>query len=407
VSCTALAALVLAALASGPASALASTGSIAGEVKAAATQAPLEGIEVCAIATAALSEELEGGLEEEGPELGSEQLGCTKTGPHGAYMISGLAPGTFDVVFANPAAGSLNYVTQAYDAEATIKEATVVTVRAGAVSGEVNAAMVEGAELSGTVTNASTGATVEGAIVCAANVLGAPALEGACTLSGAGGTYTIIGVADGNVIVIAAAHGPLFGSYGGASSLTEATPVTVAGGQRRGGLDIALKSAAALPAGLGPTAATGTAPSTSSAGSATGKPFSSGGGSLTDAAAPGADVGLADSRVHARNNHSVVVRLTCSSDRGCGGRVLLTAKRPVRRGGRLLTETVTLGSARFETKRRSTFAVKIVLNRTGRLMVGARRRLAAHVRIVQKAPAPDLTTIKRVLILAARPSYRR
>src|SRR5208283_3702153 len=142
----------------------------------------------------------------------------------------------------------------------------------------------------------------------------------------------------------------VFGSYGGGSGLMEATPVTVAAGERRGDLDIAL---AAVPAGLGPSATPGTRPSTSSAGPPAGSPSPNDGGSPAGAGAPSAGVGLANSRVKARNDHSVIVRLTCSSDHGCDGRLVLTAKRALRRGRRVLDETVTIGAARFETKRGS------------------------------------------------------
>ena len=92
--------------------ALGATGSVSGKVTAAATHQPLAGIEVCAMSTAlvALSESEE--EEEAGPEPGSEQFGCTKTGAGGEYTLSGLGAGTFAVGYGNPPEGSLNYVTQ-------------------------------------------------------------------------------------------------------------------------------------------------------------------------------------------------------------------------------------------------------------------------------------------------------
>jgi len=293
-------------------------------------------------------------------------------------------------------------VTQAYDAKATVNEATAVTVAAGSVTPEVNAAMVEGAELSGTVTDASTGAGVEGAIVCAANAPGTPAREGACTVSGAGGAFTIIGVGEGKVIIIAAARGLLFGSYGGSGAFTEAAAIAVVAGERRGDLDIALGSLPTTPGTIGSGAPPGTSPGNNTLSGSGASPLSGDGIVPTGTGAPSAGVGLANSSVESHDKRNVVVRLSCSSNHGCSGRLVLSAKRTVRWRGHVLRKIVMLGSARFETKGDNSFAVTVALNRVGRRMLAARKRFVARVRIVQQAPGPAETTIKRVLILAGR-----
>jgi len=96
----------------------------------------------------------------------------------------------------------------------------------------------------------------------------------------------------------------------------------------------------------------------------------------------------------------VLVRLRCNSPKRCRGKLSLTAKRSVRRAGRRVKETVTIGSARFSGKPGQTFSVKVALRSAGRsLLRAAHGRLTSHLRIVQSAPAPAQTTVKRVLLV--------
>ena len=396
------AAVVALGFTSAAAPALGATGSVSGTVTATASHAPIAGIEVCAITTASLEEEEEEG---EGAELGSEQLGCVKTGAGGEYTVSGLAGGTFLVVWGNPSGGSLNYITQFYEDKSSAGEATHVTVTAGATTAGIDAELREGAELSGTVTSASTGAPIEGALVCA----GAPPREPNCTFSGAGGAYQVVGLEGGMLVLGAYAREYAVGYYGGAASVQAAATLAVSAGEKRQNLNIALKPSPSTSSVLGgkPPGGAGT-PGAPGASSNTGGKSTGGPGSLPLAGAPSAGVGLANSLVDEHARRRLVVRLTCASASSCAGKVALTVKHRVRRAGRWVTVRLEVGAARFRAKRDGTFVVRVLLDRRGRsLLRAAHGRLAARLRISQSTPGPAQTTVRRVTLLGERARPRR
>jgi hypothetical protein len=64
---------------------------------------------------------------------------------------------------------------------------------------------------------------------------------------------------------------------------------------------------------------------------------------------------------------------------------------------------VAIGSARYSASSEHNFAVTIRLTRAAAaLLKAARGHLAASLRIVQKAPRPSQTTVKRVLLVGKR-----
>ncbi len=169
-ACAAL--LALAALA--PASALA--GSIGGTVTDASTLEPVAGLEVCAYP-----------LEEE--EEFFEEWFCEKTNASGEYTIGSLEAGEFGVEFwGRP----LNYVPQFFDGKSRWWEWDAVVVGSGAVTG-IDAEMVEGGGIEGSVDRVSGGTPVEDALACAWTI---PEEEfGGCAETDSSGEYAIKGMA--------------------------------------------------------------------------------------------------------------------------------------------------------------------------------------------------------------------
>jgi hypothetical protein len=169
-ACAAL--LCLAAVA--PAAALA--GSIAGTVTDAGTTEPVEGLEVCAYALA--EEEL-------------EEWFCEETNASGEYLIAGLEAGEYGVEFwGRP----LNYVSQYFDGKSNWWEWDPVLVGSGTVTG-IDAEMVEGGRVEGTVDRVVGGTPVEGAWACAWEILGEQ--FGGCAETDSSGVYTLEGMAAG------------------------------------------------------------------------------------------------------------------------------------------------------------------------------------------------------------------
>ena len=105
-----------------------------------------------------------------------------------------LAGGNYKVAFIADFEG-LNYITQLYDDEPTLEQATEVTVTTGPPLTGIDAAMQEGGQITGKATDASTLAGIEDVEVCALEVEEDVAVD--CTLSGSGGKYTLAGLPGG------------------------------------------------------------------------------------------------------------------------------------------------------------------------------------------------------------------
>ncbi len=231
-----------------PASALASsTGRISGTVtEYAPPHNPIEGIEVCA--------------DEAGSEFG-EFPGerCSTTTKQGEYTISGLPSGSYKVEFLAPPEGGLNYITQYYNGASSLETGMAVAVSSGATTTGINAEMKVGGKISGTVTDASTHSALEGIFVCA---IASSREFGDCVMTGAGGEYTISGLAGGNYKVAFGPGGSTPGYvvqyYSGASSLETATAVPVTVEQTAAGINAQMQVGAKI-SGTVTNAATGSA----------------------------------------------------------------------------------------------------------------------------------------------------
>lgn len=216
------------------------TGTIEGDVTDAESKAGIEGVEVCA-----WPRYEEGGEEtfEEGEELFSPS--CGKSGAGGAFQLPAVPAGEYIVEFSTPFGSTLNYITEYYKGVFRIREATPVTVAAGATA-TADATMVHGGIVSGAVTAAATGGALGGVSVCAWE----DEAEGestACGETAADGAYELTGLAEGRYTVEFDARGFEPQLYDDAFSLEGATLVNVHDGLTTAGIDAAMSPAATAP----------------------------------------------------------------------------------------------------------------------------------------------------------------
>jgi hypothetical protein len=195
----------------------------AGEITGTVTAggAPLEDIKVCAV------------------EIGDEFIAqCTSSGPTGEYTISRLTAAEYTVDFYSL---SGSYVTQYYDEKSSLAGATKVPVTAGAVTAGIDAAMVVAGEISGTVTDAVSNASLENIKVCAYESGGEALVQ--CTSTSASGEYAIPRLAAAEYTVgFSAVNGEyLTQYYSDKPSLAEAVKVTVASAATAAGIDAAMQ----------------------------------------------------------------------------------------------------------------------------------------------------------------------
>lgn len=165
--------------------------------------------------------------------------GLTFTDSGGAYLVTGLVPGTYQVFFGDPSCSfaSPDLAPQWYDNQATQASAGSITVTAGQTTSGISAAVQFDGQITGSVTD-SSGSAVSGACVTAIPQGSGPVVDGfhepapspVTAVSGSGG-YTLVGLAPGNYLVKFAAGcgGPGFATqwWQDASSQASATPVTV------------------------------------------------------------------------------------------------------------------------------------------------------------------------------------
>ncbi len=123
-------------------------GQISGMVTEVVSMEPIEGIEVCAYP---MGSEPEGPFPEEGPSIKY----CVQTETSGKYTIAELPSGEYHVEFLAPSKSPLDYVTQYYNNKPSFSDSKPVPVGPGAKVPEINAALVPGGEIKGTVTEAA------------------------------------------------------------------------------------------------------------------------------------------------------------------------------------------------------------------------------------------------------------
>lgn len=153
--------------------AVASAGSISGDVTDAVGGGGIEEIEVCAW-----------WIFEEGEEGEGEDWGCTLTEADGSYEIPNLDPHDYLVEFWDPLA---DYAIQFYDHRTFYWEGDPVSVGPGATT-EIDAELEQGGIIQGTVRDAATGTALEEVEVCAWEL---ETEGGRCTLTDPAGNYTL------------------------------------------------------------------------------------------------------------------------------------------------------------------------------------------------------------------------
>jgi hypothetical protein len=214
----------------------AETGRVTGTATDAATQAGVEGLEVCAGSR-------------------SERVGdhCARTGQNGEYTIQEVPAGSYIVEFSVPFQGgspgsslsNLDYAPQYYDGKISQSEAEEVAVTAGETTGGVDAAMQPGGKITGVVTDAVTHDQVAGIEVCAYRPLEYEPSR--CDATNSDGEYTIDPLVSGEYVVEFTA--PSGGSldyarqyYSDQASAEQANKVPVTVGETTSGIDATMQS---------------------------------------------------------------------------------------------------------------------------------------------------------------------
>jgi hypothetical protein len=176
-------------------------------------------------------------------------VGGVSTNANGAYTISGLQTGLYRVDFYSNCP-VLNYVKQYYNGKSTFANADAVAVTAGATTSEINALIVKGGEITGTVTDSATGAGIWGICVDAFDGNGNDVGMGGYT--GRAGAYTIYNAPPGAVRLEfysqpTAYSNPSCGGtnyvtqyYSHKSSLATADPVSVTPNATTSGINTAM-----------------------------------------------------------------------------------------------------------------------------------------------------------------------
>jgi hypothetical protein len=207
-----------------PALAAAANGSIAGKVtEAAAGHAAIEDARVCAVGLGA-----------------DEDFGCAFTNASGDYVISGLTPDDYLVAFQ---AQDQGYLVQYFDHASSYQDADEVTVSSGVQTPNVNAELIEGGRIEGTVIDAVSKAGVDEVEVCAYLEEAPEDFEfGGCAEPDSSGDYEIGGLVDGDYVVEfwAFDRDYVFEFYDDALFLDGATRVPVAVGSPAAGVDAEL-----------------------------------------------------------------------------------------------------------------------------------------------------------------------
>lgn len=209
--------------------ALSEGGEIGGTVTGTPLGQPLAGIEVCAE-----------------PESFPGTEGCTLTAANGSYMIAGLAADSYRVAFRPPE--GVEFLEQFYAGEAKGWEADPVPVTVGVVTPNVNAALQEAGQITGTVTDALTHAPVANLTVYAFDAFGNEYIHFPAGDTDAAGRYTIPLLAPGPYKVRFSPEPQLPGEYADQwYRCNKETVVTVTAGHATPGIDATMTKQGTFP----------------------------------------------------------------------------------------------------------------------------------------------------------------
>ncbi|MGD1057511.1 MAG: carboxypeptidase regulatory-like domain-containing protein [Solirubrobacteraceae bacterium] len=198
-------------------------GSLSGEVTDASSHERLSDVEVC-------------DYQQDSDLFGT----CTSTNADGEYTFTGLSAGTYEVGFYP---GS-EYLEQFYNGQASLAEATKITLGQGATVSGISAALQTPGQIKGEVTSKASGLGLAGIEVCAEPVN--DNLFGGCAATAADGTYDIADLVGGSYHIVF--YPPEVGEssnyvlqfYNDEALKSEARAVSVTAGASTEGIDAAL-----------------------------------------------------------------------------------------------------------------------------------------------------------------------
>ncbi len=179
---------------------------------------------------------------------------CAFTDSSGDYEIIGLATDSYEVVFFPEEEATSEYLVQFYKGKANFSEATPVSVTAGSGTSGIGAEMKKGGKITGTVTDAASGAGIKASFVC---LLPASELEViGCTTTGGSGGYSMVGLPPGAYKVWFSPDGTKSAEieddyfqqfYNAKPTFAQADPINVSAGGVAAGIDAHLVSRKAPP----------------------------------------------------------------------------------------------------------------------------------------------------------------
>jgi hypothetical protein len=124
-------------------------------------------------------------------------VGFATTVAGGKYTVAGLATGTYKVAFSPEFESGLNFIGQFYEGKTSFATAESVAVTQESTTSAINAKLLVGGEISGTVTDGATHKPVANIVVLAYEAAGGEeAFEGFAETNG-NGEYAIAGLRNG------------------------------------------------------------------------------------------------------------------------------------------------------------------------------------------------------------------
>jgi GDSL-like Lipase/Acylhydrolase family/Carboxypeptidase regulatory-like domain len=161
----------------------------------------------------------------------------TVTGSDGGYSLAGLEPGGYTVEFS---AEGQNLLTQFYDGASEANGARTLVVTAGTTTGEVNAQLQQGGQISGTVTNGFDEPVGGVAVTVQSTEANGPTRT---ITTGSDGVYSVVGLPSGSYTIEFNAEGKGYVRqfYDSAQEYGDARPVVVTAGSTSKEVDAELQ----------------------------------------------------------------------------------------------------------------------------------------------------------------------
>jgi hypothetical protein len=172
----------------------------------------------------------------------------TTTTSTGAYSLSGLPPGLWEVYFSG--CGTKNFASQWWDGQPTQVTSRAVTVTAGRTTSGISARLAGAGEITGTVTAAGSSTGIAG--VCAYaldSTFQAGQSASGSAVTNSAGTYMIVGLAAGTYIVEfqpCSKSLNRLATWWNSSNEAFATPLTVTDGTTTSGISVSMAAGGSM-----------------------------------------------------------------------------------------------------------------------------------------------------------------